>query len=348
VEGRLYRTDGSPRGTAPVGLDFEVKRAWVFGERLVLVGSEDTDDDGYDDEARIYLSDGTAAGTRPLATGALREVCTAHGAGGRLYFTASAPDPDDGWLGGLYVFDGADETVTKLLSLDRYHHCYDDELIAVGERAFLHWEARLWRTEGTRDSTQLVVPSTLTTAASVAGPLGVLGSQLYFLASLRDEDYTGETFLYRTNGTSLGTVPMAAVGNVHYDDTPPGFTAVGGRLFFRASDREHGDELWVTDGTTAGTRLVADLAPGAASSRPLPLGSAGGRFYFMADDGEHGIEPWSTDGTTAGTAMVADLAPGGFSSWPSDVRAAGDRLFFGADDGRSGSEPWALPLVSEP
>ena len=343
VDRRLHRTDGTPQGTAPVGLDFPVWKTWVFGERMVLVTADDLDDNGYNDVARLYFSDGTAAGTQPVATPTFHEVCTARAVGRRLYFTGSTPDPADGWVGGFFVLDADTASVTRLLTLDRYHQCGGDELSAIGERVFLS-TGRLWRTEGTRESTQLLLPSTLSTAERITSPLASFGGHLYFLARLADDDTGAATFLYRSNGTALGTVPLAAVGNLDYDKTPPGFTVVGARLFFRASDREHGDELWSTDGTTVGTRLVADVAPGVASSRPLPLGAAGGRLYFMADDGEHGVELWSTDGSAAGTGMVADLAPGGFSSWPADLCVAGDRLFFAADDSRAGAELWALPL----
>ena len=29
-------------------------------------------------------------------------------------------------------------------------------------------------------------------------------------------------------------------------------------LYFKASDGEHGQELWTTDGTTSGTKMVMD------------------------------------------------------------------------------------------
>src|SRR4051812_4942665 len=46
-------------------------------------------------------------------------------------------------------------------------------------------------------------------------------------------------------------------------------TAVGGSLFFSASDGVHGGELWKSDGTPAGTGMVKDInSNGSATSNP--------------------------------------------------------------------------------
>jgi ELWxxDGT repeat protein len=64
---------------------------------------------------------------------------------------------------------------------------------------------------------------------------------------------------------------------------------VGGALFFSASNRTFGEELFVTDGTPTGTRLAADIArPG--GSVPTQLTVAGGTLYFSADNGVVGRE----------------------------------------------------------
>jgi hypothetical protein len=39
-----------------------------------------------------------------------------------------------------------------------------------------------------------------------------------------------------------------------------GFTALGDRVTFTATDPEHGRRLWVTDGTSDGTRAEAGLS----------------------------------------------------------------------------------------
>ena len=106
--------------------------------------------------------------------------------------------------------------------------------------------------------------------------------------------------------------------------SPSELTNVAGTLFFAASDRRHGGELWRSDGTRRGTRMVKDINPrlrpcaaskGAcrgqgASSLPSLLTASGRTLYFTADDGVHGVELWRSDGTSRGTRMVKDITPG--------------------------------------
>lgn len=58
--------------------------------------------------------------------------------------------------------------------------------------------------------------------------------------------------------------------------------AVHGKLYFSASDAEHGEELWQSDGTTDGTAFLADVLPGTESAWPYSPFQAGERVAFMA------------------------------------------------------------------
>jgi ELWxxDGT repeat protein len=164
----------------------------------------------------------------------------------------------------------------------------------------------------------------------------------------------GVPALFRSDGTAAGTVRLKTFDK---DDTGllpefplPRFAEGAGALFFVASDKAHGTELWKTDGTTAaGTVLVRDVRPGPESSRIGTVAGAGDRIFFSADDGEHGVELWTSDGNVsggAGTRLVADLAEGPRSSSPREITRIGNRVFFSADDGAAGREPWVLPLDS--
>jgi ELWxxDGT repeat protein len=83
---------------------------------------------------------------------------------------------------------------------------------------------------------------------------------------------------------------------------PHEMLAVGDRLFFTATDLEHGTELWVSDSTPDGTRLVIDLRPGFESSTPHRLLAYDGDLYFFAS--VDSLTLWVTDGTSAGTRSV--------------------------------------------
>jgi ELWxxDGT repeat protein len=97
----------------------------------------------------------------------------------------------------------------------------------------------------------------LTTAENHSDPddFERVGGAVYFLA----DTPTQRGMLWRTNGTSAGTVSFGA--SALKGGTPRELTNVGGVLFFavrRFVDEERVEELWRSDGTTSGTvRLKA-------------------------------------------------------------------------------------------
>lgn len=108
-----------------------------------------------------------------------------------------------------------------------------------------------------------------------------------------------------------------------------------GKLYFAATDAEHGTELWVSDGTTKGTQMIKDINPGTKSSYPKWLTAVGNKYvYFQADNGTNGAELWVTDGTAEGTRMVMDIFEGETSSEPQALTqlTPTTMLFFAKDD----------------
>ena len=80
------------------------------------------------------------------------------------------------------------------------------------------------------------------------------------------------------------------------------------RLFFTASNAEHGLELWQYDGEN--TSLFMDINPGAGDANVDNLYILKDQLVFIADDGTHGEEWWISDGTPEGTHMIVDLREG--------------------------------------
>ena len=66
---------------------------------------------------------------------------------------------------------------------------------------------------------------------------------------------------------------------------PGNLVGVGDMLYFSATDRSTGRELWRSDGTEAGTVLVKDLNPGSGSGSPDYLTLVNGTLFFSASDG---------------------------------------------------------------
>jgi ELWxxDGT repeat protein len=143
---------------------------------------------------------------------------------------------------------------------------------------------------------------------------------------------------FSSNGQTFSLVKDINPGTA--SSSPAGLTNADDRLFFKASDAAHGDELWKSDGTAAGTFLVKDIKPGPNGSSPSGLLNVNGVIYFKANDGVHGDELWITDGSEAGTVMLKDIFPGVSGSSPSSLITINGIVFFTANDGVNGNELW--------
>ena len=121
---------------------------------------------------------------------------------------------------------------------------------------------------------------------------------------------------------------------------PSGGVVMGSNLYFTATSKLNGTELWKTDGTRMGTMLVKDINPGVTGSNPDNLVVLGSTIYFSADDGINGTELWKTDGTTAGTTIVQDIYTGSTGSTPAALTALGGFVYFSATDNTHGTELW--------
>lgn len=174
--------------------------------------------------------------------------------------------------------------------------------------------------------------------------------------------------LWRTNGTGEGTYMVKDINPTrdYYDDpnysSPEYFSPFKGEVYFRASDGEHGYELWKTDGTEEGTIMVKDISVGSSGSMN-PTSSTKfveykDELYFAAQlDYDTGLELWKTDGTETGTVMVKDILPeDGKSSYPKELINFNDLLFFVAKTNNNNYEIWStdgtdtntLPLSNLP
>ncbi len=200
----------------------------------------------------------------------------------------------------------------------------------------------LWKSDGTTAGT-----TTVGTPGSFSYPQDPtnFGGTLYF--SAYDPSHGQE--LWKSDGTADGTKLVSDVNPGSVSDyygtrpnssSPSNLTAVGGELYFTATDADHGTELWKSDGTDDGTRFVKDVYPGSNGSYASNLTDVGGELYFTATDADHGQELWKSDGTDDGTTLVEDIYPGGYGSNPSNLTNVGGTLYFSAYDADHGQELW--------
>src|SRR5262249_7430015 len=149
--------------------------------------------------------------------------------------------------------------------------------------------------------------------------------------------------LWKSNGTSSGTLLVKDINPGFGDSYAVFLTNVSGTLFFRANDGSHGYELWKSKGSDTNTTLVNDIRPGSDSSYPRHLTNVSGTLFFSANHGSYGVELWQSNGTSSGTVLV-EINTSSDGSSPSSLTNVSGHLFFSANDGTYGTELWD-PLV---
>ena len=144
--------------------------------------------------------------------------------------------------------------------------------------------------------------------------------------------------LWRTDGTTEGTILVKDIFPGSSSSEPQHLISINGTLYFRADDGVHGAGLWKSDGTADGTVLVKDTAPGHGYTGPLPdhLTNVNGTLYFRGHEG--GQKLWKSDGTTGGTVMVSNIDADYSGSMPDQWLVVNDRLYFSGNDGVHGRE----------
>jgi len=190
---------------------------------------------------------------------------------------------------------------------------------------------RLWRTNGTSASTELV-----TGGANFFNPteLTVLNDKLFFSAY-------SDGF-----GRELWVFDDAAGQAFQVDDINPGqsssnphdLEAVGNELFFAATDGQSGYEIWAADSEGTACSFVTDIYAGSQGSYPRCLTNVNGRLLFVA----------SGDGTirqavrmiwrASGSLNVAVVAGGEALVLINLTRVSGSMLAFSANLSDAGQE----------
>ncbi len=279
----LWESDGS--GTRPLfDLPADVVRihsSQILGSLLYFVASR-----GPSHEDQLWVSDGTAAGTRPVDENGFWTFQSSslpmEIAGGIVYFASRY---------GLWTI-GANDAAEVPFPKPWEGSSPTDLTEFRGALYFLasHPETAarrvLWRSDGT--SAFLVESFGLAAIRMVR-----LGDRLLLVA----DDGAHGIELWSSDGTEAGTVLVRDIAQgetsgLSYLPWESSLAVAGGKVYFSATDGTSGFELWESDGTAAGTRRVQDIAPGGLSSHPTELRTVANRLFFSAGDSLHGEEPW--------------------------------------------------------
>jgi len=294
VHSGLWTSDGTAAGTAQV-FDFGVRyvrELHPVGDAIYFTGQD------RDYVTAVFRTDGTQAGTRELNRIQLDAQATDfQQLGGRVFFRVR-----DFANGDLWRTDGTPEGTVQLEPPGN-RVAYVQDLVQLGGRLYFvgldvtdpstdQGVPTLFRSDGTVAGTTRVKTFGLEDSSLIpyfpVPWLTAADGSLYFVAA--DEAHGPE--LWKSDGTTAGTVLVKDIGPGPESSRISEVTAVGSRIFFAADDGEHGIELWTSDGSDAGTRRVADISEGPTSSAPRELAPIGNRLFFSADDGVVGREPW--------------------------------------------------------
>ncbi|HSY51697.1 MAG TPA: ELWxxDGT repeat protein [Thermoanaerobaculia bacterium] len=335
----LWSTDGTAAGTALVA-DINVGSSSSNPSQFVNVNGRllfNANDGVHGQE--LWTTDGTSAGTRLLADISNGSRGSTPGQRivyhGQMIFSA-----DDGIDGNeLWITDGTPAGTRFLKDLSPGpSDSYPGSFVLFNDLVYFATLGGLWKTDGTAAGTVMVKQVDVNTTVTVAG------SQLFFPVFDPQTNYNQP---WVSDGTEAGTHMIMEFSPGPTTALKSGFTALGDRVLFLATDPQHGEEIWISDGTAAGTHILRDINPGPSDSVlyfPYIADAGGvaivnGVAYFTANTAAEGQELWKTDGTEAGTTLVRDIFPGqsqGGSpngSNPAGLVAVGDRVFFSAMTG---------------
>lgn len=323
-----------------------------------------------DESSNIWMSDGTAEGTRQLTffpyDNGIRSIYPSfYEISGAAYFTGLTND-DQVCLCRIDM-DGHISIIRRNIDFDYFVRV---PFAQIGSLHYFISNGYYWKTDGTSSGTSPI--------RTLGFPAGSFPSRLTDVNGTLYFETSGPDGLWKTNGTAATTEkildkPYTDVVGAHNDllfmsrravGLPPSTvwrtdgTAEGTILlsesarfpryfypsdefvFFPAYTNNSGEELWRSDGTIEGTQLVKDIAGAELNSSPRQLMNAGGNLFFTAITEGHGRELWRTNGYASGTFVVKDIFPGSSSSGIQYVTRFKDKIFFHASDGVHGYELW--------
>ncbi len=316
-ECQLWRSDGTLPGThAVTDLKFSVVTPMPAAGRFFFLARSA-------EETGLWVTDGTADGTRFLAATSLffgQGVIAATPS--RLFFATN----DEG----LWVSDGT-PAGTRLVYEDSINF-----LEPAGEGVYFLTgyigQAQIWQSDGTETGTRRLTD--LPEGDEISSLLlGQAGNRWVFSYPYYEGPLwaAGEGFSHPTPLTCPEGCPQVELAQPFSQASPPG------RILFAGHDAQHGWELWASDGTGRGTRRLTDACPGPCDGldiQDLLASRRLGQTYFRALSPSSAPELWVTDGTPGGTRRIA-------TGLPSDFGVLKDLVFFGITNPRgTTSELW--------
>ncbi|MBO6585002.1 MAG: T9SS type A sorting domain-containing protein [Gracilimonas sp.] len=301
--------------------DADIEYMTMVGDTMYFVA------DNQEDEGELYITDGTAEGTKKITDLApdddYPDIEELTPLGNKLIFTAVTEEHSDE----VYVSDGTSSGTYLLKDIYPGDYSSDAEHFGVmnGKAYFPAEDGRypdadngeeLWVTDGTSSGTYMLKDldpgqylqyswsNEETNHSSRPDNFFAHNGTMYF--SARHHEYGEE--LWATDGTADGTYMVKDIFPGLYEDSddnkndssPTNFSSINGTVLFNAkSDTSYNYYLYTTDGTEEGTIKFLDKE---IHIRDKPVEYKGSWYFFS------GAELWKSDGTPEGTSLVIDMA----------------------------------------
>lgn len=300
----------------------------------------------------VLFTDGTSAGTRVIVQPGPNERGNAdsiHVAGDSIYvgLHIHATDSEDQSPYRFLISDGTPDGLRSIQSAttssSAIHGLQADRL--NGTAYFLDYEPntrfpyQLWQTDGGADRAKQLIFD------DPDSNFRVRNNRPFIIQSESGRTYIVANY---TNPGELWTVspetgePVLVRTFEGFNFANPLRHAVSGsRMFFVATTRDRGSELWVTDGSSDGTIRLTDLVPGDGSPEFVGIAALDSRrVAFAIRNRDSHTELWITDGTTTGTVLLKTFSATTDSLSPFFMEQVGHRVVFAANDSATGFEPW--------
>jgi ELWxxDGT repeat protein len=274
-----------------------------FGEAAVVFRRAPADAGAKSSLLEAWWTDGTAAGTR---------------------FLASTPFPDDysAWLSpveveGRFFFRFGGTFWTSDGTSAGTHPVA--EQLPGGTLALAGGAHVLYAVAGYQDSPPHATLWAIDPTTLAASPLGTFNQVGSGFTGRPFGDPIGDALLFgvtdfHTGNETIWVSEGTAAGTRRLEGMPPGvnsdsFFPVGDRRYFTACEAEHGCELWSSGRLGEDRRLEVDLWPGPRSGDPQALWAGDGILLFAGTEPTAGRELWRLD--LPASAQLTRAAPGG-------------------------------------